>query len=193
MSDNWFHLRQKTLLLTYLIGGLNFFIFLNQYTFVAFRLSDSPYLLSSGWIGLLFITYLTGTVGSALSGKVGQRIHPALGMALGIAIMMLGTVLTAFNALPLIVFGFFISAFGFFLCHSLASSWVNQQAVKAKASASALYLVFYYLGASSGGLYLSPFWQQWGWNGVVVASLLMFMLTLLLSLWLKRSAKAESD
>lgn len=193
MSDNWFHLRQKTLLLTYLIGGLNFFIFLNQYTFVAFRLSDAPYLLSSGWIGLLFITYLTGTVGSALSGKVGQRIHPALGMALGIAIMMLGTVLTAFNALPLIVFGFFISAFGFFLCHSLASSWVNQQAVKAKASASALYLVFYYLGASSGGLYLSPFWQQWGWNGIVAGSLLMFMLTLLLSLWLKRSAKAESD
>ena len=47
--------------------------------------------------------------------------------------------------------GFFISAFGFFLTHSLATGWVNQHATHAKASASALYLVFYYLGASTGG------------------------------------------
>ena len=70
----------------------------------------------------------------------------------------------------------------------LAWQSIVSDPVKAKASASALYLVFYYLGASSGGLYLSPFWQHWGWNGVVVGSLLMFMLTLVLSLWLKHCA-----
>ena len=91
--------------------------------------------------------------------------------------------------LLLIAAGFFVSAFGFFLCHSLASSWVSQHATRAKASASALYLVFYYVGASTGGLYLQPFWQWLHWPGVVVGALLMYSLTLGLCFWLWQRAK----
>ena len=107
-------------------------------------------------------------------------------MGLGIAIMMLGTLVTLIPQIWGIVLGFFISAFGFFLTHSLATGFVNQHASRAKASASALYLVFYYVGASSGGLYLHPFWQAAGWTGVVVASLLMYSLTLGCSWYLWR-------
>ena len=189
LADYGFHLRQGVLLLTYLIGGLSFFIFLNQYTYIAFVLSDAPYQLSSFWIGLLFVTYFTGTLGSAISGKLAQRLAPPLGMALGVVIVMLGSLLTLSHALWLIVTGFFINAFGFFLTHSLASSWVTQCASRAKASASALYLVFYYLGASTGVFYLQPFWQQWQWPGVTAGALLMYALTLLLCLWLWRKAK----
>jgi YNFM family putative membrane transporter len=99
-------------------------------------------------------------------------------MALGVVIMILGSLLTLGTGLGSIVAGFFISAFGFFLCHSLASSWVSQQASRAKASASALYLVFYYLGASSGSLYLQPFWQWASWPGVIAGSMLMYLVTL---------------
>jgi YNFM family putative membrane transporter len=185
LQNQGFHLRQPLLLLTYLIGGLNFLVFLNQYTFISFLLAAPPYLLSSGVIGLLFITYFTGTVGSALSAKIGAKMSSPLAMMLGIIIMMLGTLVTLHSQLMVIVCGFFISAFGFFLCHSLASSWVNQHAKRAKASASALYLVFYYVGASIGSFYLQPFWQWLGWAGVVVASLAMYSLTLALavSLW----------
>ncbi len=185
-ADNLLHLRQPLLLLSYLIGGLNFFIFLNQYTYIAFVLSDAPHNLSSFWIGLLFVTYFTGTIGSALSGKVAQRIPVPLGMALGVIILMLGTLVTLHSSLLMIVLGFFINAFGFFLTHSLASSWVSQNALRAKASASALYLVFYYVGASSGGVYLQPFWHWLNWQGVVLGALLMYGLTLLLCLWLWR-------
>ena len=98
------------LLLTYLIGGLNFFIFLNQYTYIAFVLSDAPFNLSSFWIGLLFVTYFTGTVGSAISGKVALKLPVPLGMALGVLILMLGTLITLSSSLWLIVSGFFINA-----------------------------------------------------------------------------------
>lgn len=192
LLDSGYHLRQPLLWLTYLIGGLNFFIFLNQYTYISFVLADAPYHLSSSWIGLLFVTYFTGTIGSALSGNIGIRLSPALGIALGIVIMMLGTLVTLSQQLEFIVTGFFISAFGFFLCHSLASSWVNHNATKAKASASALYLVFYYLGASTGSLYLQPFWQWQNWTGVVIASLLIYTATLFCSLVLWRLAKTKS-
>lgn len=189
IADNWYHLRQPLLLLTYLIGGLSFFIFLNQYTYIAFVLSEAPYYLSSFWIGLLFVTYFTGTIGSAISGKVAVKVPVPLGMALGIVILMLGTLITLSTSLLGIVLGFFINAFGFFLTHSLASSWVNQCATRAKASASALYLVFYYLGASTGSLYLQPFWQWLHWPGIVVGALLMYSVTLLLCLWLWQQAK----
>lgn len=192
-ADNLYHLRQPLLLLTFLIGGLNFFIFLNQYTYIAFVLADQPYLLSSSWIGLLFVTYFTGTVGSALSGKVSSKLSAALGMAAGIVIMMLGTLCTLSSSLVMIVLGFFISAFGFFLCHSLASAWVNHHATRAKASASALYLVFYYVGASTGGLYLQPFWLWSAWHGIVVGSLLMFSVTLLLSFYLWRLSLRQTQ
>ena len=189
LADNLLHLRQPLLLLCYLIGGLNFFIFLNQYTYIAFVLSEAPYSLSSFWIGLLFVTYLTGTLGSALSGKVSQRMPTPVGMALGVVILIIGTVLTLNSSLLAIVSGFFINAFGFFLTHSLASSWVNQCASRAKASASALYLVFYYVGASSGGLYLQPFWQWLGWDGVVLGAVLMYLVTLMLCCCLQRKSR----
>jgi len=185
LQDNWFHLRQKVLLLTFLLGGLNFFIYLNQYTYIAFVLAEPPYMLSSGWIGLLFLTYLTGTLGSAISGKVARRMSMPAGMALGVVIMMVGTLCTLLPGLLFIVLGFFISAFGFFLTHSLATGWVNQHATHAKASASALYLVFYYLGASTGGLYLHGFWQWHGWAGVVLGSLIGYGVSLWLCAQLK--------
>lgn len=178
LRDNWYHLRQKVLLLTFLLGGLNFFIYLNQYTYIAFVLAEPPYSLSSGWIGLLFLTYLTGTLGSAISGKVARRMSIPQGMALGVVIMMAGSLCTLLPGILWIVVGFFISAFGFFLTHSLATGWVNQHATHAKASASALYLVFYYLGASTGGLYLHWFWQWQGWTGVVLGSLCGYALAL---------------
>ena len=79
LKDNSYHLRQKVLLLTYLIGGLNFFIYLNQYTYIAFVLTEPPYALSSGWIGLLFLTYLTGTLGSAISGRISKTAKAGQG------------------------------------------------------------------------------------------------------------------
>ena len=59
----------------------------------------------------------------------------------------------------------------------MASAWVNRHALNARASASSLYLVFYYLGASAGGFYLDPFWRHWQWPGVVLASLLILSVT----------------
>ncbi len=185
LRDNWYHLQQKVLLLTFLLGGLNFFIYLNQYTYIAFVLAEPPYSLSSGWIGLLFLTYLTGTLGSAISGKVARRMSIPQGMALGVIIMMAGSLFTLLPGIVWIVVGFFISAFGFFLTHSLATGWVNQHATHAKASASALYLVFYYLGASTGGLYLHLFWQWQGWSGVVLGSLLGYAVALWLCAMLR--------
>lgn len=178
------HLRNPILLVAYLIGGFNFFIFINQYSYVTFLLSGPPHHLPSSLIGLLFLTYLSGTLASAMSGRIARHVPQPWVMALGILVFIGGSLVTLLPWLPTIVLGFFLNAFGFFLTHSTNSSWVSRQAPHSRASASSLYLVFYYIGASTGSLYLDPFWHWAGWHGVVGASLLVLMGTLGLSLWL---------
>lgn len=185
------HLRNPLLLGAYLIGGLNFFIFINQYSYITFRLSDAPYDLSTQWLGMIFFTYLGGTLGSALSGRISQRLPQPVCMMLGIAIMMIGSLVTLKATLAMILFGLTIAAFGFFLTHSMASSWVGRQALRARGSASALYLVFYYLGASLGGFYLEPFWQAAGWFGVIMASWLVLAMTMAIAAWLWRRERVD--
>ncbi|MBS97851.1 MAG: MFS transporter [Oceanospirillaceae bacterium] len=190
LSDLAGHLRNPLLVAAYIIGGLNFFIFVNQYSYITFVLSEAPYNLSTASLGLLFLTYLTGTFGSAISGRVALRLSQPWCMALGILILMLGSLLTLIPSLVAIVAGFFINSFGFFFAHSSASSWVSHNARQAKASASSLYLMFYYIGASTGGLYLHPFWEYAGWSGVVAGSLVILTLTLSCACWLGRSRRS---
>ncbi|WP_426416679.1 MFS transporter [Aestuariirhabdus sp. LZHN29] len=186
LGDMASHLRNPVLLLAYLIGGLNFFIFINQYSYVTFLLSADPYLLSASFLGMLFLCYLSGTFASALSGRVAQRLAQPLCMLLGIGMFISGTLVTLIPSLWAILAGLLINSFGFFFCHSMASSWVSHNARFARGSASSLYLVFYYVGASCGGFYLEPFWQSAGWQGVVLGSLLVLALTaaMALKLWL---------
>ncbi len=180
------HLANKRLLLSYLIGGLSFFIFVNQYSFITFVLKDAPYQLSAQFIGMLFLTYLSGTYASAISGKLGKRFSQPVCMMAGTVIIIFGSGITLLPSLYAIILGLLINAFGFFLTHSTASSWVSLNAQGGKASASSLYLTFYYIGASTGGIYLNVFWQQGHWSGVVLGSWLMLLVVLCLGYWLKK-------
>ena len=185
------HLKNPALLIAFIIGGFNFFIFINQYSYVTFVLADDPYNLPASLLGLLFLTYLSGTFGSAISGKVAQKIPQPLCMALGISILMLGSLVTLLPGLPSIIIGLLINSFGFFFAHSPSSSWVSHKAQGARASASSLYLLFYYTGASTGGFYLHIWWDAWRWQGVVAGSLLVLTGTLLLSLKLRHYHQPE--
>ncbi|KGA02143.1 major facilitator transporter [Cobetia amphilecti] len=214
------HLRNPRLWPVFLLGGLNFFIFVNLYSYMTFRLSEAPWSLSSQWLGLLFLTYLAGTFGASQSGGIArwlarrlvpqsmshaaagasndevelataQRRGQALTMMLGTGLLVIGTLLTLTHSLIGMLVGLSINAFGFFLAHATASAWVGRNAEGARASASALYLTAYYLGASLGGFWLEPFWQAAGWPGVVVASVLVLAVTFSLAILCWRRATTQ--
>lgn len=204
------HLRNPRLWPVFLLGGLNFFIFVNLYSYMTFRLSEAPWSLSSQWLGLLFLTYLAGTFGASQSGRLARRLVPggaaehgeaalaiaqrrgqALAMMLGTGIVILGTLLTLSHSLVGMLIGLSLNAFGFFLAHATASAWVGRNAEGARASASALYLTAYYLGASLGGFWLEPFWQAAGWPGVVAASVLVLVVTFSLAILCWRRATTQ--
>ncbi|MGO1717152.1 MAG: MFS transporter, partial [Halomonas sp.] len=120
------------------------------------------------------------------------RFSPAACMMVGVIILMLGTAITLADSLVLIIAGLSVNAFGFFLAHSLASSWVGRYAQGARGSASALYLVFYYVGASLGGFWLEPFWRWAGWPGVSVGSWLLLSITLMIAFGLWRFERRQA-
>lgn len=186
LTDLAGHLRTPVLLAAYCLGGINFLIFINQYSYITFRLAAEPYQLAATGLGLIFLTYLGGTFGSTVSGRLARRFSPATCMMAGVVILMAGTAVTLSESLVLIIAGLTINAFGFFLAHSLASSWVGRYAQGARGSASALYLVFYYVGASLGGFWLEPFWQGAGWPGITWGSWIMLSITLMITLGMRR-------
>ncbi|RDL43083.1 MFS transporter [Marinomonas piezotolerans] len=193
LSNVTLHLSNPVLVLCYLIGGFNFFIFINQYSYITFLLEEAPYNLSAKYVSLLFLTYLSGTVGSAFSGKLAAIMPQPRIMMIGTALLMAGTCITLHSSLVGIILGLFVNCFGFFLCHSTASSYVSKNAKQAKASASSLYLVFYYLGASFGGFYLDPFWQYGGWVWVVIGSLAILTFVLGLTAYLMTVKRGYID
>lgn len=180
------HIRNPLLWPVYLVGGLNFMVFLNQYTYVAFYLSAPPIEMAPAALGLLFLTYLTGTFASGASGWLINRFGLCRTLLGAIGIMAIGNLFLLSERLPLILLALLVDSFAFFLAHACASSWVGRSVREHRALASSLYLVFYYLGASLGGLYLYPFWTQAGLPGVAMGMMLVLLVTAGLSLRLLR-------
>jgi YNFM family putative membrane transporter len=158
-----------------LMGG-----FVTLYNYLGYRLVEPPYSLSQTAIGAIFVVYLVGTASSAWVGELTGRLGRKQVLWVMIAIMLAGLALTLADHMAFILAGIVAVTFGFFGAHSVASSWVGQQARIAKAQASALYLFCYYLGSSAIGTLGGVFWASWGWQGVsgLVAALLLLALAI---------------
>ncbi|MBK1722473.1 MFS transporter [Thiocystis violacea] len=189
------HAANPMISLACLVGGLNFLVFINLYSYITYLLSAPPYFLSPAALGLLFLTYLSGTLAAAFSGRVVGAGSQPLAMAAGILVLMAGTLLTLVPRLEAIIAGMLINAVGFFFTHAQAAGWVNRNARGARASASSLYLMSYYGGASIGSFYLGPFWHWLAWPGVVLGAILMLGVGLGVSLrlWVLERRAADQD
>lgn len=171
------NLRNNRLVLLFGMAFLLMGSFVTVYNFVGIPLMGPPYYLSQTLIGFIFIIYLVGTFSSTWMGKLADQYSRRGVLLIGIAIMLMGALLTLLDPLLLKIMGLALFTFGFFGAHSIASSWVGSLADKSeKAQASALYLLFYYAGSSivgaSGGLFLMKF----GWGGVISAVSILILL-----------------
>lgn len=181
-SDTWknalFHLKDPVQRLAYIIGGLNFFVFIGTFNFITYRLDGDPFFVSTAVLGLLFLTYGAGTFSSSLAGELTQRFKQTDCMQTGILIMAGGLLLSLVPQLWVVIASLAVLSFGFFFAHSTSSSWVTKNAKKARASASGLYLTSYYLGGSLSSIYFGLLWPVAGWIGVIAGGLLLLIVTL---------------
>jgi YNFM family putative membrane transporter len=161
------HLKRPQLLLIYIIIGLAFGCFVNLFSYLMTVLEGAPYHLPSSLRSLIFVTFLGGTTSASLAGKFSKKHGQLAGIATGIFIMLAANLLLNNSNLLLMIFGMIMMAFGFFFCHAQASTLVSRSVKKGKGSAQALYSLFYYSGASLGVFFIAPFYDRWGWQGVI--------------------------
>jgi YNFM family putative membrane transporter len=180
------HLGNPRLLGAFLIGGTLFFGFIGIFTYLPYYLTAAPFHLSTGIVSSIYVVYLAGVIVSPLAGRLSRRFaRPAL-MAAGLLIAALGMLGTLLPALPLIVASLVLLCAGMFTAQAIAPAYVNATAASAKGGASALYLAFYYIGATVGSALPGYAWQAWGWPGVVASCVSALALGLLADLLLCR-------
>jgi YNFM family putative membrane transporter len=126
-----------------------------------------PYDLSQTQVALIFFAYAFGAGGSTIIGGLTERYGRAHLITLSVVTMILGILITLLKPLAAIVIGIIILTIGFFAAHALASAWVGVRVPVARAQASSLYLLAYYLGSSISGTGGGYVWSAWGWSGIV--------------------------
>ena len=185
------HLKQPVLWLAMLIGGINFALFVNLYSVTGFRLVAAPFNLPLSWASLIFLCYLSGTITSRLSGRWASKFSPLSGMILGGVLSLVGMWLGLIESRVTILISLLLLSSGAFFTHSLAYAWVSQHAKVAKATATALYLVHYYVGGSLGGFLLIYCWLHGGWDTVVVGGTALYLMMFILCGLLIKATKSQ--
>ncbi len=165
------HFRNPRLVATYGVGFCALFTFITIFTFIAFRLAAPPFLLSTAALGSLFVTYLAGVVTTPLVGRGVAWLGRRRLVLFALVIWAGGLALTLLPSLVATIAGLAIAAAFGFACQACSTSYVALTASRARSSAVGLYVTFYYLGGSVGGVVAGLAWVVAGWPGCVGVAL----------------------
>ncbi|NIE63187.1 MFS transporter [Burkholderia sp. Ax-1719] len=177
------HLKHRSLPFVFAIGFFAMGAFVTVYNYAGFRLTAPPFSLSSTACGFIFAAYLFGMVSSSGAGALSDKFGRAPVLISGIVLSGAGVVITLSTSLVLVIVGIVLVTIGFFVTHSVASSWVGSLAGGAKGHAASLYLLAYYVGSSVLGSLGGSFWQHGAWLAVAgyVSGLLVICLVVAVS------------
>ena len=161
--------------------------FVTVYNFLGYRLLAPPFSLSQTLVGLVFVTYLAGTLTAPATGRLGDRIGRRAVLLTSVLLGLAAVGLTLSSALPLVLVGLVLFTMGFFGAHTCASGMVGSRATTGRSQASALYLLAYYAGSSVGGWVGGLAYEAGAWPGVVVYVAALMVAALVLALLLART------
>lgn len=143
--------------------------FTSLYNYLGFRLHLPPFSLGETAIGAVFLLYFVGTLASAWTGRLVDRVGRRKVLWSMIVASVTGLAVTLSDDLALVILGVGGLTFGYFGTHTAASGWVSRRAGERRALAAALYLCSYYLGASVIGTLSGFAWEHAAWPGLVTA------------------------
>ncbi|ACL63078.1 MFS transporter [Methylobacterium nodulans] len=162
------HLANPTLLAAFGIGFCILFAFLGTFTYVNFVLTGSPFLVGPMTLGFVYFVFLPSLLTTPLAGRFSGRLGFRRALVMALLIAVLGLPLLTFPALPVVLIGLVLVGIGTFLAQAIATGVVGRSAMGERASASGLYLLFYYLGGLAGTAVLGQVFERLGWGACVV-------------------------
>lgn len=156
--------------------------FVTVYNYLGYRLLDPPFGLSPGIVGLLYVVYLAGSVGSASAGRLADRLGRRPVLCVAILVALAGLALMVPDRLALVGLGLTAVTVGFFAAHAVASGWIGQRATASRAQATGMYVFAYYAGGSVGGYAGGVAYGAGGWTAMSVLVGALFTVALLIGL-----------
>ncbi len=180
-------LRHRPLLRLFVCGGLASGIFVSVYNYAGFRLQAPPFALRPAQVSLIFACYAFGVLSSGVAGRLARRWGQGQVLKAAVGLTAIGLLVTQSDTLAVFVAGLCLMTMGFFAMHAVCSGWVGVLApMPAKAQATAVYLLSYYVGASLLGYAGGLAWDHAGWPGLSVG----LALALMAFTWLFSGVKA---
>ncbi|HET9618514.1 MAG TPA: MFS transporter [Pseudolabrys sp.] len=179
------HFRNPQLLATYAVGFGVLFNFLATFTYISFRLAAPPYNMSPTLLGIIFVTYLSGTALTPMTGRFVSRFGRRAFVQIVIAIWLAGVLLTLLGPVWVILIGLSISACCGMLCQAVSTGYVTITAQVGRSSAVGLYVTSFYLGGSFGAALGGIAWTLGGWPACVamIAAMLAVMAAIVAITW----------
>jgi len=179
------HLSNRKLLATDAVGFGVLFCLVAVFTFINFRLSAAPYCMGPAALGLIFVVYLGGVVMSPIAARLSTRFGRRAVMAVAGPVILAGLACTLAAPVWAIMLGLLLISSATFVQQTLATAFVGAAAREGKSTAVGLYVTFYYIGGSFGGLAPAGIWHAYGWPGCValVAAMQVAMLFTALKFW----------
>lgn len=186
------HLRTPALLGLFSIAFLLMGAFVSLYDYLGYQLIEA-FDFSPGLAGSVFLLYLVGTVTSGWAGGAATRHGRAKILISGIAACMVALPLIAVPTIATTIMGTALFTGGFFIAHSISSSWVGAMAKQDRAEATGTYLTAYYLGSSLLGVVSGLFLHDFGWVIMIVFLSVLTVLAGTIGILVSRSSAALTD
>jgi len=169
------HLRNPHLVATYAVGFGVLFNFISVFTYISFHLAAPPFNFSSTLLGLIFVTYLVGTVTSPWTGWAVSRFGRRNFVIGIIALWICGALLLLAPQVALIMLGLTLCAGCGMLCQAVSTGYVTATAKDGRSSAVGLYVTCFYVGGSAGAYFPGLAWEARGWPAVVAIAIGMLL------------------
>ena len=173
-DDGFFDLlRRSDLLRIYSVAFLSFWVFSALFNYLPFYLAGPAFNASTERITFTYMAYVLGIIVGPLSGKFSNRAGNGATMVIGALTFVLALAMTHIQSLWAVVAGLCCVCIGFFSIHSAAAGCLNQKLRSSRGRANSLYVLFYYLGGSTG-ITVSGFgYQHFGWIGVTSIGIML--------------------
>jgi predicted MFS family arabinose efflux permease len=185
------HLSNRRLLATFAVGFGVLFCLVAVFTYINFRLSAAPYFMGPAALGAIFVVYLGGVVMSPVAARLSTRFGRKVVMAVAGPVIVAGLALTLASPVWCIIAGLLLICSAIFVQQTLATAFVGAAARDGKSTAVGLYVTFYYVGGSFGGIAPAGLWHDYGWPGCValVVAMQAVMLGTVLRFWTLPASK----
>jgi predicted MFS family arabinose efflux permease len=184
--NSWLtHLSDPALRRTFAVGFLILFGFIGVFTYVGFVLTQPPYALSMGALGLVFLVFAPSMATTPTAGRITNRYGDGITVPASLAVAMLGLVVVTLNSIAMVIVGLVLVGIGTFFAQAVATGHVGRIAKGDKAAASGLYLSSYYCGGLVGAAAVGQLFDRYGWNAAVAGVFAALGMAALLGLKLR--------